>query len=63
MNYYASVYRTDEGTDHAAIQEPSAIMSAPHFTLAAVHNELSTLDITTGPGPDNLLLFMLQILL
>ncbi len=43
-NYSASVYRTDEGRDHPSLPEPSAIMSAPHFTPAALHKELCTLD-------------------
>ncbi len=58
-NYYASVYRTDEGRDHPSFPEPSTIMNAPRLTSAAVHKELSTLDTTKGSGPDDLHLFML----
>ncbi len=36
-NYYASVYRTNEGRDHPSLPEPSTIMNAPHFTPAALH--------------------------
>ncbi len=61
-NYYASVYRTDEGRDHPSLPEPSTIMNAPHFTSVAVHKELSTLDTAIGSGPDDLHPFMLQIL-
>ncbi len=61
-NYYASVYRTDEERDHPSLPEPSTIMNAPHFTLAAVHKELSTLDTTKGYGPDDRHYFMLQML-
>ncbi len=57
-NYYASVYRTDEGRDHPSLPEPSTIMDAPHFTLAAVHKEVSTLDTAEGCGPDDLHPFM-----
>ncbi len=53
-NYYASVYRTDEGKDHPSLPEPSAIMNALRFTSAAVHKELSTLDTAKGSGPDDL---------
>ncbi len=59
-NYYVSVNRTDEGKDHASLQEPSTIMNVPRFTTAVVHKELSTLD--TAKGPDDLHPFMLQIL-
>ncbi len=37
-------------------------MNAPHFTPAAVHKELSTLDTAKGSGPDDLHPFMLQTL-
>ncbi len=61
-NYYASVYRTDEGKDHPSLPEPSRIMNAPRFTSAAVHKDLSTLDTDKGSGPDDLHPFMLQAL-
>ncbi len=61
-NYYASVYRTGEGRDHSLLPDPSKGMNAPHFTPAAIHKELSTLDTTKGAGPDQLHLFILQIL-
>ncbi len=61
-NYYASVFRTDEGRDHPSLPEPSPIMNAPSFTSSGVHKELSTLDTAKGSGPDDLHLFMLQIL-
>ncbi len=51
-NYYASVYRIDEGRDHPSLPEPSTIVSAPHFIAPAVHKELSTL--ATAKGPDDL---------
>ncbi len=53
-NYYACVYRTDEGRDHPSLPEPSMIMNAPHFTPAAVEEELSTLDAAKGSGPNDL---------
>ncbi len=53
-NYYASVYRTDEGRDHPSLPEPSTIMNAPRFTSPAVHKELSTLDTAKGSGPSPL---------
>ncbi len=53
-NYYKSVYRTDEGRDHPSLPEPSTIMNAPHFTPAAVEEELSTLDAAKGSGPNDL---------
>ncbi len=43
-NYYACVYRTDEGRDHPSLPQPSMIMNAPHFTPAALHKDLCTLD-------------------
>ncbi len=58
-NYYASVYRTDEGRDHPSLPEPSKIMNAPRFTSAAVHKELST---AKGSDPDDLHPFILQFL-
>ncbi len=61
-NYYASVYRTDEGRDHPSLPESSTIMNAPRFTSAAVHKELSTLDTARGSGPNDLHPFMLHIL-
>ncbi len=61
-NYYASVYRTDEGRNHPSLPEPSTIMNAPRFTSLAVHKELSPLDTAKGSGPDDLHPFMLQIL-
>ncbi len=61
-NYYASVYRTDEGRDHPSLMEPSTIMNAPRLTSAAVHKKLSTLDAAKCSGPDDVHLFMLQIL-
>ncbi len=61
-NYYASVYRTDEGKVHPSLPAPSTIMNAPRFTSAAVHKELSTLDTAKGSGPDDLRPCMLQIL-
>ncbi len=53
-NCYASVYHADERRDPPSLPEPSAITNAPHFTQAAVHNELSTLDTAKDPGPDQL---------
>ncbi len=61
-NYYASVYRTDEGRDHPSLPEPSTIMNASRFTSAAVHKELSPLGTAKGYGPDDFHSFMLQIL-
>ncbi len=61
-NYYASVYRTNERVDHKSLPEPSTIMNAPRFTLAAVHKEHYTLDTARGSGPDDIHPFMLQIL-
>ncbi len=37
------------------------IMNAPHFTPAAVHNELYTLDTAKCSDPDDLHPFTLQI--
>ncbi len=61
-NYYASIFRTDEGRDHPSLLEPSTIMNGPRFTPAAVRKELSTLDTAKGSGPDDLHPFMFQIL-
>ncbi len=48
--------------DHPSLSETSAIKNVPHFTQAAVYKGLSILDTAKGPGPDQLHLFMLQIL-
>ncbi len=61
-NYYASIYRTDEGRGQPSLPQSSTNMNAPHFTPAAVHKELSTLDIAKGSDLDDLHPFMLQIL-
>ncbi len=39
-NYYAFVYRTDEGRDHLSLPETSTIIIAPHFTSAAVRTPI-----------------------
>ncbi len=39
-NFYASVYRSDEGRDNPSPPEPSTIMNASHFTLVSVHGAL-----------------------
>ncbi len=61
-NYYAPVYRADEGRDHPSLPEPSTIMDSPRFISAAVNKELSTLDTAKSSGHDDLHPFMLQIL-
>ncbi len=61
-NYYASVYRTDEGRDHPSLPELSTIVNAPHFTQVAVHKAISTLDAAYGLSPADLHPFTLQIL-
>ncbi len=50
-NYNASVYRTDEWSDHL-------IMNAPGFTSASVHKDLSTFNTAKGSGSDDLHPFM-----
>ncbi len=59
-NWHTSVYRTDEGRDPPLLPEPLALLSEPHFTKAAVLEEVSILDTAKGPGPDKLHPFMLR---
>ncbi len=33
---------------------PTVVMPVPQFSISVVHRELSSLDITTGAGPDDI---------
>ncbi len=52
--FFDTVFRPDGGQPIAILPIPSAIMGIPIFTPCLVHKELSTLDTSKSPGPDQL---------
>ncbi len=50
--FYVSVFRTDNEHPITALPIPMVMMGIPVFTPWLVHKELSTLDNTKSPGPD-----------
>ncbi len=50
--FYDAVFHTDAGQLIPAL--PSMMMGTPVFTPCLVHKELSTVDTSKSPGPDQL---------
>ncbi len=50
--FFDAVFRTDAGQPIPALPIPFVMMGTFVFTPCLVHKELSTLDTSKGPGPD-----------
>ncbi len=51
---YGAVFRADAGQPVPALPIPPVMMGTPVFTPFLGHKELSNLDISKSPGPDQL---------
>ncbi len=52
--FYDDVFRTDNGQTIPPLPIPSVMMGTAVFTHCLVHKELSILDTSKSPGPDQL---------
>ncbi len=53
-NFYSSTFCEDYARPTPTLPVPTVVMPVPQFSIAVVHRQLSSLDISKGTGPDDI---------